>query len=241
MRVSYVPFATLFAASTLLSADVISGSVSCGAPSGDYGHLTSVSETSSSHCNVQTTITNVPSTTTLWSNSELAEARVSGTYSLSFNEISGELDGLAYAYPHSLATAQITFSDTLTTDGPVRTGIVRGTFQPSMFRYGGIVSTSLVSPTLPYPTFGPSAPTMTFELGQPFTLTMIGSGVTSSDDGTPSTAQFWMPFDLAFFEADGLTPVALTEVTAAPEPSTWASLAGGLVMLACWRRRRVAR
>jgi hypothetical protein len=240
MRVSYLSLASLFAASTLLSADVVSGSVSCSAPSGDYGHLTPVSQTSSSHCGVQTSITNIPIdlTVTQWSDHELASARVSGSYSLSSNEISVELDGMAYAYPHSSATAQITFSDTFSTDGPLRTGIVRGIFQPYTFRYGGMVSTSLVSPTLPYPTFGPSAPAMTFELGQTFTLTMIGSAVTSSDDGTPSTAQFQMPLNLAFFEADGVTPVALTEVTAAPEPSTWASLAAGLVMLACWRRRQ---
>jgi hypothetical protein len=68
---------------------------------------------------------------------------------------------------------------------------------------------------------------------------MVGRAMSLSDDGTPFIAQFDMPFDLAFFEADGVTPVALTEVTAAPEPSTWASLAGGLVMLAacCCRRR----
>lgn len=58
-------------------------------------------------------------------------------------------------------------------------------------------------------------------------LTMIGRATSLSDDGTPSTAQFDIPFDLSFFEADGVTPVALSEVTTAPEPSTWASLARG--------------
>jgi hypothetical protein len=108
---------------------------------------------------------------------------------------------------------------------------------PTTYGYGGIESTTLVSPVLPYSSFGPSLP-ITIQLGQPFMLTMVGRAMSLSDDGTPSTAQFDMPFDLAFFEADGVTPVALSEVTAAPEPSTWASLAGGLVMLAaCWRRR----
>jgi hypothetical protein len=236
MRFGYISFA-FCAATTLLCADVISGSVSCSAPSGDYNHLTTVSQTSSTNCNVQTSITNVPFGNTQWGNMELAQARVSGSYWLSSNGISGELDGLAYAYAHSSATAQITFSDTLTTAGPVRTGIVRGIFEPTTFRYGGIVNTSLVSPVLRYSTFGPSAPPMTIELGETFTLTMVGIGITSSDDGTPSTAQFNMPFNLAFFEADGVTPVALSEVTAAPEPSTWASLLGGLVMVSYWRRR----
>jgi hypothetical protein len=238
MRVSHVMFPIFLAASTLVSADVISGSVSCRAPSGDYDQLASVTQTSSSHCDVQTTITNVPSTTTLWGSRELAQASVSGNYSLSSNQISGELDGMAYAYPHSLATAQITFSDTLTTEGPARTGIVRGIFEPSTFRYGGVVSASLVSPVFPYQTFGPSAPTMTFELGQPFTLMIVGSALTSSDDGTPSTAQFWMPFDLAFFEADGVTPVALTEVTPAPEPASVAlTLIAVAGLIVCHRRR----
>jgi hypothetical protein len=43
-------------------------------------------------------------------------------------------------------------------------------------------------------------------------------------------------FAFRFFEADEITPVQA--VAAAPEPSTWASLAGGLAALAFWGRRR---
>ena len=57
--------------------------------------------------------------------------------------------------------------------------------------------------------------------------------------------------DLSFFYTEGLMPLApgsvnfLPPVTAAnvlvtavPEPATWMSLAGGLALLAAWRRRR---
>jgi hypothetical protein len=196
-----------------------------------------VHQTSSTSCNVQTTITNIPAGYLYFYPTQVAQAFVSGAYSLGSNEISGDLRGVASASPQSGATAQITFSDTLTTNGPVRTGVIRGRFLPTTYGYGGIESTTLVSPVLPYSSFGPSLP-ITIHLGQPFMLTMVGRAMSLSDDRTPFIAQFDMPFDLAFFEADGVTPVALTEVTAAPEPSTWASLAGGLVMLACWRRRR---
>jgi hypothetical protein len=43
-------------------------------------------------------------------------------------------------------------------------------------------------------------------------------------------------FAFRFLEADGTTPVQA--VAAAPEPSTWGSLAGGLAALAFWKRRR---
>ncbi len=224
MRVSCLPLATLVTASTLFflfprlsSADAISGSVSCSAPSGDYGNLTQVQQTSSTGCNVQTAITNVPSTTALWGSVELARAFVSGNYSLSSNEVSGDLSGNTYAYPHSTASAQITFSEAFTTDGPERTGLVRGYFYPDTFRYGGSISASIVSPTLLYPTFTEAAPNITFELGEPFTLTIVGTANALSDDGTPSFAEFDIPFHLAFFEADGVTPVALTEFKAVPD------------------------
>src|SRR5206468_9462546 len=131
--------------------------------------------------------------------------------------------------------------DTLTTDGPVREGIVRGYFIPDTFRGGGMndadVSVRMVSPVLPYASFGLGAPPMTVELGHPFTLLIEGSGSAMAD----AYGNFDAAFQLNFFEADGVTPVALSEVTAAPEPSTWASLLGGLVMVGYWRRRKVGR
>lgn len=240
MRVFSLSLPIFLAVSSLLSADVISGSVTCAAPSGDFNHLTPVRQTSSTSCNVQTTITNIPQFYLHPDPRQFANASVSGNYSLGSNEISGDLRGVAASSVESGATAQITFSDMLTTDGPVRTGVIRGRFLPTTYGYGGIESVSLVSPVLPYSSFGPSLP-ITFQLGQPFALTMVGGAMSLSDDLTPSTAQFDMPFVFAFFEADGVTPVALSELTPAPEPSTWASLAGGLGVLAYWKRRKAGR
>lgn len=251
MPASRLSLATLVATSTLLvlhprllSADVISGSVSCSSPSGDYYNLTQVQQTSSRGCSVQTAITDIPTTTTLWSSTELARASVSGNYLLSSNEVSGDLNGSTYAYPHSTASAQITFSETFTTDGPERTGLVRGYFYPDTFRYGGNISASIVSPMLRYATFTEAAPNITFELGQQFTLTILGTATTISDDGTPSFSQFDIPFHLAFFEADGVTPVALRvltgspDVAQAPEPAGVALSLIGFAGAIAFRTRR---
>ncbi len=209
------------------------------APSGDFNHLSSVQQASSTSCNVQTTVTNIPAGYLSFDPIQFAQASVSGSYSLGSNKIAGDLRGVAAASLVSAATAQITFSDALTTGGPVRTGIIRGSFLPTTWGYGGIESISLVSPALPYASFGPSLP-IAFELGQPFTLTIAGSARSLSDDGTPSTAQFDIPFDLAFFEADGVTPVALTETTAAPEPATVALSLLGIAGALAFRKRQTA-
>ena len=212
MRFALLSF-SLLAMSSLLSADVISGSVSCGSPSGDYYNLTTVSQTSSRCCNVLTNIINVPFRQPLFRGSrESSTANVMGRYSLSSNGVSGELVGNTDAYPHSTASATITFTDTFTTSGPVRAGVVEGDFYPNLFRYGGSASANIVSPVLPYATFTEAAPTMTFELGEAFTLTIVARATALSDDGTSSFSSFDVPFNLNFFEADGVTPVALTEL-----------------------------
>lgn len=146
--------------------------------------------------------------------------------------MSGELDGMAYAYPHSLATAQITFSDTLTTDGPVRTGIVTEIFEPMICRYRGVVSTVCLACTSASDirTSGSNYDLRTWPAVYVHNRRKCVNklGRRNSLDSPVLDA-----FDLAFFEADEVTPVALTEVTLAPEPASLAltliGIAGAIV------------
>lgn len=79
-------------------------------------------------------------------------------------------------------------------------------------------------------------PLIAITLGVPITLVADGStydyvnaGEGMSGGGLSTT------FGFRFLEADRTTPVQA--VAAAPEPSTWASLAGGLAALALWKSR----
>jgi hypothetical protein len=243
-----ISFLLLF--SPLYAAGVITTNTTCSGVEGTWvtgpWDLTPVSDSNPTHCSVagdihiDTSADRMEIPTQLGSQS-IASASAYGSYSLSGNQVSGEARGVLAGYYLASATTTVTISDTLTTDGPVREGIVRGYFSPSTFNGGGTesanVSVRLVSPVLPYAAFGFGAPPMTVELGHPFTLLIEGSGRAGGD----AYGDFSTVFQLNFFEADGVTAVALREVSDAPEPSTWASLAGGLGVLAYWRRRKVAK
>jgi len=140
----------------------------------------------------------------------------------------------AASTPAGTASASITFFDTYATAGPVRPGTMRGFFQPSMpSRYGGFFSYSLSAPGLNFPSIGPSL-VVPITLGQSFTVSMSMVARSLSDDGTQSFVNARNPLSLSFFEADGVTPVALAEV---PEPRSAALIGAVLLASLGWRRR----
>jgi len=80
--------------------------------------------------------------------------------------------------------------------------------------------------------------TIPFALGQEFDFTLtsytnstIGYGTSSGDTRLAVT--------FAFFEADGLTPVTISDVTAAPEPASLALLGIGVLLLTALARSLV--
>jgi hypothetical protein len=80
-------------------------------------------------------------------------------------------------------------------------------------------------------------PFIAITLGVPITVVANGSTDDYVDAGEGmSGGSLNTTFAFRFFEADRRTPVQA--VAAAPEPSTWASIAGGLTALAFWKRRR---
>ena len=79
-------------------------------------------------------------------------------------------------------------------------------------------------------------PLIAITLGVPITVVANGSTYDYVNAGEGmSGGALSTRFKFRFFEADGTTPVQA--VAAVPEPSTWASLAGGLAALALWKRR----
>ncbi|MFL6415879.1 MAG: PEP-CTERM sorting domain-containing protein [Bryobacteraceae bacterium] len=189
-------------------------------------------------CRVQTNITGVPPDAISLSALQISSATASGSYSLTPNGFTADLSVSAAAYPQSTSNARVDFVDTFTTAGPVRTGIASGFFMPSESHYGGGFGWDIDFPGL-WPnlnSFG-SGPQFTVTLGQEFTVSAYLSARAITDDGTASFASVSTPFYLTFFEADGVTPVALSEVSTAPEPTTLAVAALGLLTLLVARRR----
>lgn len=227
-------------ASLLSAAPVIEQSVYCGVPTGVYFGGTGLSS-SLNPCSLQSTI-EFPFFTAIYGPNQLAQASTSATYSLSGNTFAFDLEAHAYAYELSEATASVTLIDTLTTAGPVRTGVIRGFFYPGYFRYGGSLGYGIDFADKPstWSTFTEEAPLIYTTLGQPFTLTAHVYANALSDDNTPSNANVGTPMSyLSFFEADGVTPVALSEV--APEPASILLGVVGLGGLALFSRVRKAR
>ncbi|MFL6448720.1 MAG: PEP-CTERM sorting domain-containing protein [Bryobacteraceae bacterium] len=219
------------------SASVLTSSVSCSAPTDVYGSGTYIEQHGTSSCTVDGFLTNLPRDYGIaLTPAQHASASTSGSYLLSANGISGTIHANAAGYPMSDATAQIELKDTFTTAGPVRQGLVAGYFSTDFSHYAGGGGTSILSPALSrYTSSGSgSDASIPFTLGQPFTLDILSSAYSRSDDDTLSYYSTEGTFSYKFFEADGVTPVALSE---APEPSTYALAGFSLVGVALFRRR----
>lgn len=238
MRVGLVLFLVSLPA-FLSAAPVIEQSTQCGVPTGVFGEWQGMSSTSNP-CSLQSHI-EFPFFTAIYNSNQSAQAHTSASYSLSGNTFAFDLAAQAYAYELSGAVASVTLTDTFTTAGPIRTGIIRGFYDPSHFRYGGILRYGIDFPgRIQYETFTERAPTMYITLGQPFTLTSYAYAETSSDDNTPSSADINAAGTyISLFEEDGVTPVALSEV--APEPASVLLGVVGLGGLALFSRVRKAR
>ena len=168
------------------------------------------------------------------STSQSARASASYTFDVTGNTFLTVLNVGAASTEYADATARLNFSDAFVTSGPVRTGIIIGTFSPGS---DGRVSYGYTFPSQVYDRFGPNAPTTMFvTLGQEFPVTAF-VGVRGRMGDLGFTENFGsVYFSLSFFEADGVTPVNITEtpmnITETPEPSTWLLCAVALILLA---------
>jgi hypothetical protein len=190
----------------------------------------------SNPCSVQSDFVSRPDSAIYRLDHQFAGAFVQSSYSQSGNTFSLTIDATAASTPIGSAEASFAFSDTYITEGSLRPGTVRGWFQPAVNRYGGFYSYDAIYPGRGInPLIGPGAGARPITLGVPFTVTAYGTVRSLSDDGTQSFASINTLFSLSFFEADGVTPVALTEV---PEPTSYLLLSAGLLGLPLVRKRR---
>ena len=216
---------------TLLpAAPLISSTVSCSVPDVGYTpeHGGPVVSSTTNPCSVESDYVSSPQSATYAVYHQFAQAHVITSYTQSLNGFNLDFSVLGFSTPAGTASAALLFTDTYTTDGPIRAGTVRGLFQPIVGRYGGFAQYSLSYPGQLGPNPGYGAGAMPFILGQPFTVTASVVARSLSDDGTQSWAQVTGPLQLSFFEADGVTPVHLTEV---PEPTSYALLSIGIIGL----------
>ena len=169
-----------------------------------------------------------------------------------------------YSVGSTFASSQISVNETLFTIGTVRPGVVQvnvsggnsgdrgraemffslGSIQvPCPYGSARAQSTCIIGdpphfgPTYLVPSYGPSLQVeFAFTLGQPFTLSFSGDTGSGNNNGEfyQSSGVNDLQFQLRFFEADGVTPVA---VQAAPEPGTIALFGAALGVLAVARRK----
>ena len=137
-------------------------------------------------------------------------------------------------YYSTQALAQVALSGLFTTTGPVRSGFVQlqtdgyGGNGPGDGSGSGVIeigsSVELPNITIPNHLFD-------FTLGEAFSIHYMGQANAYSDPAVegPGYGDTATTIHFRFLEADGLTPVAVSEVTTAPEPSTLALL--GLSLL----------
>ena len=165
----------------------------------------------------------------------------------------GAFPGAVVAGVGGSATSSISYSGTFLTAGPLRAGYLElvgsaSVERPDNGQAGLTISMSPFDASLPTPALScglygcslgyySSHPLVPFTLGTSFTLTASGSLFSSASflDGSSEGSQS-ADFGLRLFEADGVTPVALSEV---PEPSSLAlfGLSLGVFLM---KRKRVS-
>jgi hypothetical protein len=123
-------------------------------------------------------------------------------------------------------------SAVLQTDGPSRPGFVTG---PFLIEHRGTeysVSFPGYANSTEYGR-GPSAPPIPITLGTlfPFVSTIR---INFSNDVAQTASIAGM---IQFFEADGVTPVRVSDVTAAPEPASFVLLGLGTAAMFAWKTR----
>ncbi len=125
--------------------------------------------------------------------------------------------------------SDVVFAKTFTTAGPIRPGFVAtSTFDHAI----GVVPTTYsfygLSQYFNYPRDTVYLP---FDLGREFVVVVVGKlGTVGYDYGAF--------YDYHLFEVDGITPVAVTEVSAAPEPGSFGLLLIPSLAAALTVRRR---
>jgi len=145
-------------------------------------------------------------------------------------------DQRAGASDTAIAVAKVntTLSALLQTDGPLRPGFVTGPF---------LIQNHAAQPSVSFPGYpnrfefglGPSAPPIPITLGGLFSFVSAIHIQPFDGEGDASIVG-----RIQFFEADGVTPVAVSEVTAAPEPGSLVLAAPALAVLWFLRRKKTA-
>lgn len=188
----------------------------------------------------------------------IIEAQTSGSITVSGNVLSGSVDQSTYDFLDN-AVSSLTINSSARTDlnatvqsaGLLREGLatltvsrffnVTGASEAlTSFAAAGIRSICDVGAGYPFTVcmigtmqVDPNqAVTLTvpFTLGQQFDFTLISDTASFTGYGT-SSGDTRLALTLAFFEADGVTPVTLTDVTAVPEPASLALLGIGILLL----------
>lgn len=210
----------------LTRAVTITTGSTCSVPATDAAQTNAVvTASSSTGCGVSSDYVSSPDSLIYRLDHQYASASSNFTYSTTFNGFSLQPDIalMASATPAGTAVATLNFNATYTTDGPVRQGIMIGNFQPAVGRYGGQFTYSIVAPGR-HQLYGPSL-LVPITLGQPFAISLFERVNSNSDDGTQSYIYLYGGLQFSFFEADGVTPVGLSE---APEPASLALFGCGL-------------
>lgn len=224
-------FAFVAFSAVLSAAPLITSTASCSVP--DVGYIPAqggpIVSSVSNPCGVSSDYVSNPDSVSYVLYHQFASALATSNYSQSGNTFTLDFRVSAASTPAGGAFASFAFTDTYNTAGPVRQGTLRGWFQPSVNRYGGIATVGSSYPGQLGPILGPGAGALSITLGQPFTVSAYATARSSSDDGTQSFIGVDSQFSLSFFEADGVTPVALTEV---PEPSDYALISSVIFALA---------
>lgn len=222
--------------SAMLSAATITTSSTCTVPATDAAQThAGITAISSSRCGVSSDYVSSPDSAIYRLDHQFANASSNFTYATTFNgfTLQPDIALMAAATPVGTAVATLNFSATYITDGPVRPGIMIGLFQPAVGRYGGQYTYSVVAPGSEVQGYGPSR-LVPVTLGQPISVSLFERVNSFSDDGTQSYVYLYGGLQLSFFEADGVTPVALSE---APEPTSLAMFGCGLAALSLLGRK----
>jgi hypothetical protein len=135
MRISGLPL--LFLPAALSAAPLLIINTPCSVPNTVSGWPAVTSNLNP--CSVQSDYVSSPNSAIFRLDHQFANAFVRSTYSQSENTFSLTIDATAASTPEGTAAASFAFSDTYTTEGPLRPGTVRGWFQPAVNRYGRLL------------------------------------------------------------------------------------------------------
>ncbi len=165
---------------------------------------------------------------------QIAGGASSVSYQVSGNQF--RWDQRADASDTALAVVQVdtALSTVLQTDAPSRPGFVTGPF---------LIQNHGAQPAVSFPGYanrlefglGAGAPPVPITLGELFSFTSAIHIQPFDGEGDASIVG-----RIQFFEADGVTPVAVSEVTAAPEPGSILLAAPALAGLWFLRRKKAA-